>query len=209
MADININLVPYEELENKFWFVIEIASIVMVVIMLNAFSSKQTAHIRRDIESINVKISENKQSIDNIKDEVDALESIKEDIAAMESKIDAANRVSVSEFARFEGVILLEAMSSLKPEGMWYKDLEINSDSKRVTITGHMHQANALADFIVALRSTQGSVNQNRDLRSRIYFEDISIGDITGDNFSIPGIDQSLDVLGFRIEFNYVERSAL
>lgn len=206
MASVNINLTPYEEYENKYWFAVEIVCVVLAIFLVNTAAGQVAAKYQSQIAELQERESKQKQNIEDIKELDSEASELVEENKELKDKRDGMSRVSLVGIEHVEAVMLLEFMHSLKPDGMWYKSLKIESSSKQVNVSGHVHDISIVAEFVRTLESTKQERNQNKDIRSRIYFEEISLGEMKQEMFTVQGVSKELKTHTFDMALTYTVR---
>ena len=204
---ININLTPFEELENKSWFVVDLAIALVIAVLVYMFGKSQIASMESKIARFDEEIAEFESNIKNVEEGLKEIDDLQSEVDELKGKIASVSAMTDSDVARYESVMLVEFMQVLKPVGMWYQSLNMDSNSKKINITGYVHDPAMVADFMRSLQSTKNNQAGEGDLRSKIYFDSVAIKKFQGDNFSLQGDFPPLKrVHSFELEFSYKTR---
>ena len=204
-APLTINLTPFEELEDKHWYVVDLAAIAALAIAVFMYGEHQISAMQQKIEANEHNITDLQSSIDNVKAEVEAINELEDEIDELEDKIKNISSITISDLARYQSVMLVEFMQILKPVGMWYNSLDISEG--RIEVSGHVHDPVMVADFMRSLTSTQTQKEGEDDLRSKLYFDKISIKKFQGSSFKLPGNFPPLKKThSFSLSFDYKTR---
>ena len=201
---LHINLTPYDELQDNTWWIIDVVVIVAFLIASNVVGKFVTGKMNSEITKIDQEIAEVKSNINAIKSEGEKLSTLKEEIKKLQRRLDSYAEVGISDVNRYELLILLEYMQTLKPIGMWYNSLDIDTNDKKIVINGLVNDPEMISDFLVSLKSTQEEADLD-DIRNRFFFVKIDLEDFRENRFSLPGIDLKSNSVThkFRINFNY------
>jgi len=170
------------------------------------FVEAKTAGLSTKIEDYKTQEQAYQSSIDNIKSESAKLEKYIEENDKLKNRIAGLGDITVTEINRFESVLLVEFMHSLKPAGLWYKSLKIDSGSKKIDISGHAHDPSMIAHFIKSLISTKDKVPSEDDIRSRVSFEKIAIKNIRRSDFALQDFPKIENTHEFQLSFVYLLR---
>ena len=76
-------------------------------------------------------------------------------------------------------MILLEHLSLLKPDGLWYENIKIDDKSNKIEIIGRSFDPILIADFMSSLLDTKKQKVEQGDLRTQIYFQNVVIESMT------------------------------
>lgn len=207
---ISINLTPYEELDNKFWFVPDIICALIMVVGVHLYAVQMIATQKVKIQKLEEDRAEIERSMENIEEKSKEIETLKDTIREIDKKISDVASVTLSPISRHEGVILVELMQVLKPVGVWYTSMEFRTSNKEIRISGFVHDPLMVAEFVRILRSTRDKTppEGSEDLRAQVYFERVKLEKFERSSFSLPGDFPPLKgVHRFDLNMNYKTRS--
>lgn len=204
MAYIHINLTPYSELENKQWYVIEIACVVLVFMIMNGFSGVVVKNINSQIAGIQEQQQSAESSIADLEALRDGVVDLTKEVSELENRLAAIKSTDLMGMNQYESVMMLEIMHTLKPSGVWFKNMEIDPSGNTVKLSVYAIELGHIAEFYRALSSTQKENSQNNDIRSKVSFREIGLDQIKESTQSILGVSsQSLSVQEFDLELYY------
>ena len=202
---IKINLTPIDELENRYWYLPDLAmaagAIAFGVIVAYYFIGQS----QDQVEGLNAKIASLEQSERSLVPELARFKNLSKSLEELTGKVSALKTLTSSKISKYKPVIVVEHLQNLKPDGLWFKKLEIGgtgsgagpvagvqgmvpgmgaaaataaaiSDST-FQITGQALDNILTAEFMTALRSTGGQEFDESDLRTGVYFAEISLAD--------------------------------
>lgn len=243
---IKINLTPVEELENPYWWIPDLA-----VLLLTLAISLGGVYIY--VSSVEAEIAVQEADKNRMAAETQALtadveryNSLNQKIEQLESKKFSLKRITESKLVRFLPIILLENIQNLKPAGVWLTALAFidkKNDAAQaappppdpnqpqaagttpeaatpkptpvdglgtdypfvIEISGSATSNVQIAEFMMALKTTQNQAYEQSDLRTQLFFSDVAI------NFSQVSTQKaegrSSDYVNFKLQLNSRERS--
>lgn len=120
---IKINLTPLEELENPYWWIPDLAVLLLTLAIslggVYIYVSTIEAEIAAQEADRNRMISETQA----LTSDVERYNSLNQKIEQLESKKVSLKRITESKLVRFLPIILLENIQNLKPAGVWLSAL--------------------------------------------------------------------------------------
>lgn len=172
---IKINLVPIEELENPHWYLPEVMTMVLTV-MISWFAVQAYLDgIREDIDNFSTDTANLEMSYKTILKETVRYDQLDKDISDLKDKLDSLRKITTSKIERFKPVILFEHLQNLKPEGLWFNYLADNSSGNTIALVGKAFDSLLIADFMAAIDATKNQVYDSSDLRTQVYFSNVNL----------------------------------
>ena len=201
---IRINLTPFDELQNKTWWVPDVLAIIAAVFAIKLVSKKLDNQLKEEISRIDAEISDINENIENIKTQSTEISKEQKILDEAEAKLKSYDNVSFSDINRFEFIIIMEYMHTLKPYGMWYKSLNISISSKNISVDGKVKDPTLISDFLKSLSSTQNQEDLD-DIRNKIYFTDINLQNFGEGRVSLANLNlkKTIPIHDFKMSFNY------
>jgi len=197
---IKINLTPIVELESQFWWWPDAVAAASAFIIGFYIISYLETDLRGQIE---LKTQENAaitSQVNALEPEMKKFKNLEGDIAKLRVKLDALSKITSSKESRYKTVIVMEHIQNLKPEGLWFKEVNIKDEPKgEVVIEGYAFDNALVAEFMTSLKSTYLMQWESKDLRSHIVNE-------TSLKTSPAIFDDLKDVYFFKINFAYEVR---
>lgn len=173
---IKINLAPQDALDNPWWFVGDIAAVVGIYAAIFLLISTVLETKRESTNEINQQIEALNRDIQQISPEVAKYKNLDSEIKTLNSKLSAMKSITMSKSQRFRAVIILEHIHNLKPEGVWFRKVSIDTPLKNdLKITGAAFDNILIAEFMAALKSTSITEADSTDVRTMIAFSDVAI----------------------------------
>ena len=213
MALIRINLIPAEELEDKYWWFPDVL-IFAVTLTLTTFCVEFYLDITRDeIARLDEEREELVQNIQNLQRDLERYNNLQEKIEELKSTKDSLIQITKSKLKRYEQVIILEHIQNLKPEGVWltkiiFGDPETDPNSPNpnpssqgeiITLMGKALNNIVLAEFMTMIKSTQNQEVEKSNLRSQIYFSTINLQTANQEEESVGEDETVLNLMTFTI----------
>ena len=120
------------------------------------------------------KLHKYKTPYDNIAQDLEKFENLENEVT-LQGKISALKQITVSKLSKYESVVLLEHLQTLKPDGLWYEKIEINSAGKRIEAVGRSFDPILVAEFMGSLNDTKTQKVDPTDMRTQLFFSNVKI----------------------------------
>ncbi len=243
---IKINLTPVEELENPYWWIPDLAVLLLTLAIslggVYIYVSSVEAEIAVQEADKNRMASETQA----LSGDVERYNSLNQKIEQLESKKFSLKRITESKLVRFLPIILLENIQNLKPAGVWLTALAFidkKNDNQSVAvpppadpnqqapapdaqaaapkptpvdglgsdypfiieISGSASSNVQIAEFMMALKTTQNQAYEKSDLRTQLFFSDVAINFSHVSTQKVEG--RSSDYVNFKLQLNSRERT--
>ncbi len=223
---ININLTPLEELENARWYLPDLGLLLLFITISFASVQMYLGSQELKIELLQQKIAEHQAVQRQIRGEVLQYDELSEKISKLESKKNSLLRITDSKLLRYLPVILIENLQNLKPKGLWFtrvafvepapspannenQNIDPSSDASediQMSVEGSAFNKIIIAEFMTALKATQNQALDTRDVRTQVYFDDVSISFAEMSTLARQG-DDGTNISDFRLILTFKERT--
>ncbi len=173
---IKINLCPIDELESQYWYVPDLALAAVVAIVGFLAVQYYLGTIQSDIEAADAKVASFNESSEQLAPDLTRFKNLKTDIDELNGKLEALKAITVSKISKYRPVIVIEHFQNLKPDGVWFDTMKIGTDkSDDFELKGQAFDNILTAELITALRSTESQESDEADLRTQVYFNNLSL----------------------------------
>lgn len=194
---IKINLTPLDELDNPYWYVPDVVTIAIAAVGCWLYLSSLVDDARFEIDDIVAETTQVQASYDNIAQDLEKFKNLENEVATLQGKIAALKQITVSKITKYESVVLLEHLQTLKPDGLWYEDIKIDSNQKTIEAFGRSFDPILVAEYMSLLEDTKTQKVDPVDLRTQLYFSDIKIQSIENNSEGTVAADDVLNVEKF------------
>ncbi|MFW7380388.1 MAG: hypothetical protein ACOH5I_16370 [Oligoflexus sp.] len=230
---IKINLTPVEELEIPYWWVPD--AIILAALVLVTFGGVYIYMdmTRNEIAKLRLSQSMALNEVEVLRPDMERYDSLSEKVNNLESKKNSLLRITESKMIRYLPLILLENLQTLKPEGLWFRQVgfvepENNVDGAanpadvrptgtnlaevqgqefpvQIELIGNAFENTIIAEFMTVLKATQSQAFERSDVRTQLFFSNVqlSFAEIT----AAPAEGEGKSTLEFRLVLNFRERS--
>ena len=178
---ILINLAPPAALKDKIWFVPELILFILVSAISWTNVQWYLSSIEDEIRQIQSETAEVAKDLAKLHSDVEKFGVITSQIAALKEKLASLEDITVSKVGRYLPIIVLEHLQTLKPEGLWFKSLRQDSDSREIALEGGSFDNLLIAEFMSSIDETRRRPIDTRDVRSMVYFPIVKLGKISSD----------------------------
>ncbi len=203
---IKINLTPEEELRSPLWWIPEVAIIVVIYLAASWAVNAQMQGLREKTAELDAQITQIEQSISSLQVKTKRYDNLDSQINDLKSKIDSLKGITVSIINRFRPIIILEHLQTIKPAGVWFDELAIDSKAETLSLKGEALHSLLVSEFITGLKSTAQTETDPSDLRTQVYFDDINLLEtkMLGGSGRFKDV---LDVRSYSINLKYKDRT--
>ena len=178
---IKINLIPYDQFVDKKWYIKALGYILFFSLLISLctyFFIIKKKQISIDDTNNQIIIFRNKSLL--LSNYSKNYKNLDLEIKILDRKILAIKKIDLSSLTKFSPIIVVEHLQNLKPEGIWFTNINVKGHLKRIELTGGSFDNILVSDFISNLKSTNRiDIKPESDLRSRVYFSRISLEKIT------------------------------
>jgi Tfp pilus assembly protein PilN len=240
---IKINLTPVEELENPYWWIPDLAVLLLALAISLGGVYIYVSSVEAEIAVQEADKNRMAAETQALSADVERYNSLNQKIEQLESKKFSLKRITESKLVRFLPIILLENIQNLKPSGVWLTALAFidkKADNQMaapppgdpnqpgadpaaqavrptpvdgtgidypfvIEISGSAISNVQIAEFMMALKTTQNQAYEKSDLRTQLFFSDVAL------NFSQISTQKAegrtSDYVNFKLQLNSKERS--
>lgn len=206
---IKIQLAPYDELQNKQWWVPDFTAVALALFLSNWLVGNYVAHLETEIVEIQSQTEEFKRSIAAIQPEIAVFNGIEAKISELKSVISALSSITVSKLTKYRPVVILEQLQALKPEGLWFTSITESTLERKITISGFAFDSILIGQFMSELSATKLQRFDPADIRSQINFSQVKLK--VFENTKLSSALDEVQPKGFPkfdIYMNYEERTS-
>lgn len=173
---IKINLTPITEMESQYWWVPDVAAFLIAFLLTGQLTSYLLETTKLETQTIITDTDEIRASINEINPQIERYKNIEREIATLNNKLNALKLITITKPERFRTIIVLEHLNNLKPEGLWYQKIAMDSPSpNKVTIEGASFDSLMVAEFMTSLKSSALTQVDPGDIRSQVVFDNIKL----------------------------------
>lgn len=173
---IKINLTPIAELENRIWWLPEVAALLLAFAGATFGFEKYIEMRRNEILEISQQTASIRESINRINPQVEKYKNLERDLTQLNTKLNAIKVITLSLPERFRIIISLEHIHNLKPDGVWLRSITFDQGSDdSIVIEGGAFDNLLISEFVTSLKSTNMNALDAVDIRSQVAFEKVSI----------------------------------
>lgn len=226
---IKINLTPIEELENPYWWIPDVVTLAVVLLLSFGGVYIYLDFTRDEIAQLETSQAMMEQEIQNIQPDVQRYNNLNEKITKLESKKRSLQRITESKLIRYLPVILLENLQALRPEGLWFRKLSFNDQQPadqqnnednptginlaevqgqefpvEIELIGRAFDNIIIAEFMTALKSTQTQAYEQSDVRTQLFFSNVEL--LFSEISTTANEQQADDEIEFRLILKFRER---
>jgi len=227
---IKINLCPIDELENQYWYVPDLVVTALVGVAVFLALQFYLGTIQNEIDVVLADVASLEESTANLSPDLERFKHLGKDISDLNSKLNALTSITVSKIAKYKPVIVLEHLQNLRPEGVWFESVRIGfgdpvakggaagatnqppdqaASEDSFEIRGQAFDNILTAEFMTAIRSTDSQDIDSADLRTQVYFNDLTLVEANiGKGSSARGFAELALFPVFSVRGYFRERSA-
>ena len=203
---IRINLVPKEELESQVWFLPDLIILLLVGFALFTFVDGQMSGIRDSIALVTANRDDFSEKTKQIQPTLERFKSLGKDKENLMVKLRALQMITDSKIAKYRPLIAIEHLQNLKPESVWLSSL--NVEDNKIEFEAFALDNILVAEFITALKSTQFQDIDPSDLRTQVYFSDVTLSGTSVVEVLTGGAEsESGGAVRFKLSLTISERS--
>jgi Tfp pilus assembly protein PilN len=208
---IRVNLVPKEELESQIWFLPEVLCLALVGLSLYLVVDGQMETLKDTIAQSVASRNEFNEKANKVQPNLERFKTLGKDKEALMVKLRALHAITDSRLAKYRPLIAIEHLQNLKPESVWLTSLAV--EDGKIELEAMAMDNVLVAEFITALKSTQFQDIDPADLRTQIYFSDVTLSGTTVaqdravQNPDSNGKEPAEPVVSFKLTLSIGERT--
>ncbi len=126
---IKVNLTPDEELANPLWWLPEAACAIILCVAAFSGVFYYLGQLKQQIVTAQIEYDALTASTAQLQNDVKKYDEIRSEREKLASKVEGLRAITLSKVKRYRPLILLEHLQNLKPEGMWFTDVDMLRDS--------------------------------------------------------------------------------
>ena len=172
---IKIQLAPYDELEDKQWWVPDAMALLLALFLSNFLITNYVERLEGEIFEIQAQNEDFKRSIVAIQPEIAVFKGIEAKISDLKSVISALSSITVSRLTKYRPVVVLEQIQALKPDGLWFTAVKEDTSAHKITISGFAFDSILIGQFMSELGATKLQRFDPADIRSQINFSNVKL----------------------------------
>lgn len=117
---IKINLAPYEESQDRLWFLPDVSTLAASYLIAQLICGYSLRATEEGLADIRQKTEAEKNVAAQLAPRVREVKGIKTQIETLSSRRESMAKITDSKLNRFLPIILFEHLQNLKPEGLWF-----------------------------------------------------------------------------------------
>ena len=205
---IRVNLNPKEELESQIWFLPDLLVLLFVFLVAYSFVEGQLGNVQDQIAQTIASRDDFNEKTKKIQPELEKFKNLGKDKENLLVKLRALQAITGSRIAKFKPLIAIEHLQNLKPESVWLTTL--TADDAQLNFEAMALDNILVAEFITALKSTQFQDIDPCDLRTQVFFGNVSLSGTS--SVGAPGAAPGAEGVGaggtvrFRLTVSVSER---
>lgn len=204
---LKINLVPFEELDNKRWFVPDLLVVLILAagagISLLAYEQSFEDKIASAQEEISTLVSSQKKLETTIKQ----FASLQGENEALREQLASLEHITTAKVPRYRPVMLMEMLQNLKPQGLWFKAVEEQTANGQVTIRGESYDKLLVAHFISALHTSRNPNTSVKGVGKGLYFSKVHLKQMQdAGEPSVTSHQPARETMHFELSISYREQ---
>ena len=174
---IRVNLVPKEELESQLWFLPELLCFLLAGLAIYLVVDGKMEALKDSIAKSVSNRNELTEKTTKLQSGLERFKNLGKDKESLMVKLRALNAITDSRLAKYRPLIAIEHLQNLKPEAVWLMSLTV--EDARIELEAMATDNILVAEFITALKSTQFQDIDPADLRTQVYFSDVTLSGTT------------------------------
>jgi len=151
---IKINLAPIEELDSQFWFVPD--AVVFLLVFAIAFGSVSyyLGNLETQIQTSYAAKKSMDANIKKLEPEVKRHTTLTEKKERLGVKRDSLKDITKVKLSRYLPVIVLEHIQNMKPMGLWFRNVNLTEQGKKISMQGSAMSNDLVAEYLKVLKAT-------------------------------------------------------
>ena len=192
---IRTQLCPAGELEDKRWWTVDVAVLVICGLCFFLLVNSYIDSKREDIQALSAKQAKWQQELQTKKPSVEKFKNLKTEMELLNKKIGALKLITTSKIDKVKPLIALDQLQTLWIDGVWYNELEYKADGT-TTIKGFGNDSLMVGEYMLGIRETMNVDTVNDDMRTQVGFADVilkSAKAIESSDSIFPDIQRSME----------------
>lgn len=171
---IRTQLCPSGELEDKNWWHLDVA-ILMIVMVASYYAV--TIHMdgrRGEVQDLVAKKQKWEASYASQAPMIEKFQTLNEEMSLLNQKIGALKKITTSKLDKVKPLVALDQLQTLWIDGIWYEELQYSADGA-VVIKGAGHDGLLIGEYMLGVRETMNPETRNNDVRTQIGFDGLRL----------------------------------
>ena len=202
---IKVQLCPFGELEDKNWWLVDVA-VLLLVCLLGYWVSGAYLDIRRN-ETISL-IAKKQRWDEELKAKEPAIaqfNGLAPEMELLNRKINALRRITTSKLDKVKPLVALDQLQTLSIQGVWYERLEYQIDGS-LLIKGSGNDSLLIGEYMLGVRETMNPETYNDDVRTQVGFESVTLKNARYVEESDPFFEDIRGSMQFEMSGRHVEK---
>lgn len=171
---IKVQLCPAGELEDKRWWYVDVAMIIISGFVAYMIALAYLDAKRSDTQALTEKKIKWEQEFQAKKPAVEKFKNLKAEMELLNRKIGALKMITTSKIDKVKPLVALDQLQTLWMEGVWYDTLDYRLDGA-ITIKGAANDSLLIGEYILGVRETMSADTVNDDIRTQVGFDRVSL----------------------------------
>jgi hypothetical protein len=202
---INVQLAPAGELEDKQWWHVDAAFVVVIVVM-GCFVANWVLDQKRHATGVLQAEADKKvQELAVILPSIAQIGTLQSQKSQLFARIEGINDIFRAKIFKIRALVALDQMQTLWLDGVWYEKLTYSSTGDMV-VNGSSYDSLLIGEFMLGLSETMNPQNQNDDARTRLGFDKLSLNIVKDSVTNDEIFDDVQRHLKFEIQGSHVEK---
>jgi Tfp pilus assembly protein PilN len=190
---IRIQLAPADETDEKWWFLPDLLTFVLVGLVTWYSVDLYLENYRQKIQTLSEDLKQSNLDYRTLAGDLERFSNLEADINRLKDKIKAIQGITISKISRYKPIILFEHLQTLKPEGVWFTYVKDNSENNKIFIVAKAFDNILVAEFMSLLNSTKLQSPDPTDIRSLVYFDDVYLERVSSIGGPVNQVGQTSD----------------
>jgi hypothetical protein len=203
---IKTQLCPAAELEDKNWWVKEVA-VLLIVAATGYWAAGKILDIRRD-QTLELIAKKEKwtQELQAKEPAVKQFKGLRTEMDQLNRKIAALRKITTSKIEKVRPLIALDQLQTLWIEGVWYLSVDYAEDGS-MTLRGSANDSLLIGEFMLGMRESMRPDTTNDDIRTQLGFENVAIKSALYADNGDPQFKDIKGCMNFELSARHVEKS--
>jgi hypothetical protein len=203
---IKTQLCPAVELEDKNWWVKELA-VFLIVAVAGYWGAGMVLDIKRD-QTLDLIVKKEKwtQELQAKEPAVEQFKGLRTEMDLLNRKISALRRITTSKIEKVRPLIALDQLQTLWIEGVWYLSAEYAQDGS-LTLQGAANDSLLVGEFMLGMRESMSPDTTNDDVRTQLGFANVTIKSASYTDNGDPLFKDIKGCMMFELSARHLEKS--
>lgn len=203
---IKINLAPVDELESPYWFVPDVAMVLVIAFTGFLGVRLYLGSMQQEIDTLTADRDSFQTSYDQLSPDLQRYKNLDASIKTLREKVDSLRGITISTIARYKPVVIMEHLQNLKPDGVWFWNVKVMGGGKEVAIMGQAFDNLLVAELMTGIGATASQDAIPGDVRSQVYLQNVRLEQSMIMDQAKPGFLELKNFPEFKISADVGER---